>query len=55
MISRWPMWLQLLVMVPHAVLATVLLWIWWPKTPRDWLRWFACGAYFVLFYLILVR
>jgi hypothetical protein len=49
------MWLQLLVGLPHAMFLAILLWIWWPKTGRDWLFGAACFGYFVLFYFVFVR
>jgi hypothetical protein len=54
-IDQWPMWLQVLVVVPHAVLATVLLWLWWPKSDREWLRFLACAAYLLLFYFVFIH
>jgi hypothetical protein len=53
--DHWPMWLQLLIGLPHAMFLAILLWIWWPKTVRDWLFGAACFAYFVLFYFVFVR
>jgi hypothetical protein len=53
--DHWPMWLQLLVGLPHAMFLAILFWIWWPKTLRDWLFGAACFAYYVLFYLVFIR
>jgi hypothetical protein len=54
-LQTWPRWLQIVVMIPHAALIAVLLWVWWPKTSREW-RWFgALLAYAVVFYLIFIR
>ena len=55
-IETWPMWLQIVVMVPHALLAGALLWLWWPRESAKQRRWFlALSAYFLLFYWIFVR
>ena len=53
--DHWPMWLQLLVGLPHAMFLAILFWIWWPRTLRDWLFGAACFAYFVLFYFVFIR
>jgi hypothetical protein len=34
----WPTWLQMLVMVPNALLAGYACWMWWPKSKREWNR-----------------
>ena len=51
----WPLWLQVLVGVPHALLAMILVWVWTP-TRKQGLYW-AVGlfAYLCLFYLVFVR
>jgi hypothetical protein len=51
----WPFWLQMLVVTPHAVLIFSLVWLWWPKTNRQWYWYFGLLAYFGLFYVIFVR
>src|SRR5713226_5649104 len=33
-VDERPMWLQFLVLGPHAILAGVLLWVWWPKSDK---------------------
>jgi hypothetical protein len=33
--SDWPHWLQMLVLVPHGLLASVMCWIWWPKSEKE--------------------
>ena len=53
--DHWPMWLQLIVGLPHAMFLALLMWIWWPRTPRDWLFGAACLTYFVAFYFIFIR
>jgi hypothetical protein len=50
----WPLWLQVSVGVPHAILAGLLAWVWTPTGKRG-LYW-ALGlcAYLFLFYLVFV-
>lgn len=54
-IDQWPMWLQVVVIVPHAILFFAAMWFWWPRSGkgRYWLL--AVLAYFWLFYLIFIR
>jgi hypothetical protein len=54
-IDQWPFWLQMIVMLPHAVLAGALLWVWWPKSKKGLIRWCACWVYLLLFYFVFVR
>jgi len=28
----------MLILVPHGLLASVMCWIWWPKSAREWKR-----------------
>lgn len=53
--ADWPLWLQVLVGVPHALLAGVLAFVWRPLRGKS-LYW-AVGlfAYLCVFYLIFVR
>lgn len=54
----WPLWLQLLLGVPHAVLASVMCWLWWPKTDKEWRLFGFLVAYLLLaltFYMIFLR
>ena len=53
--DHWPIWLQLLVGLPHAIFLVIMIWIWWPKTTRDWLFGLACFTYYALFYFVLIR
>ena len=51
-INDWPLWLQLLVAIPNAILATYLLWIWWPKNRKEANRFtLVATAYCLLVYL----
>lgn len=54
-LEHWPLWLQLLVLVPHVVLFSAALWLWWPKSRHG--RYWLVGvlAYFWLFYFVFVR
>ena len=54
-INQWPFWLQMVVVTPHAILAAVLVGVWWPKSNKEWLRWSACFCYLVLFYFVVIR
>jgi len=49
----WPLWLQILVLVPHGVLGWVMFWLWWPKDNKGWKRFGILAAYLVLFYLVM--
>ncbi len=40
--SSW----QRLVYLPAGVLASVLLWVWWPKSESQWRRWWIAWAAF---------
>jgi hypothetical protein len=54
-LEDWPLWLQIVVMVPHAALATTLLWFWWPKSEREWMRFLACLVYLAVFYFVFIH
>jgi len=51
----WPLWVQALVGIPHALLAGILAWVWRPLRGRS-LYW-AAGlfVYLCLFYLVFVH
>jgi len=53
--AHWPLWVQIVVAVPHALLAGLVLWGWWPKTRRGY--WWFTGAviYLFVFYFVFVR
>ena len=50
-VDDWPFWVQLLVFGPHAILMGVLLWVWWPKSDKEWRRFGILLAYLIAFYL----
>jgi CHASE2 domain-containing sensor protein len=50
----WPLWLQLLVGVPHALLAGILAWVWRPLRGRGFYWAVGAFAYLCLFYVIFV-
>ncbi len=52
-VDERPMWLQFLVLGPHAILAGVLLWVWWPKSDKERRRFGILAAYQVLFWATL--
>jgi len=51
--ADWPYWLQLLVVVPHGILAAVAAWLWWPKTPETWRKFGIVAAYLLVFLLVM--
>ena len=51
--SDWPLWLQVLVVGPHGVLLSALVWLWWPKSDKGWRRFWFVSAYLVAFYLFM--
>ena len=53
--SHWPFWVQLLVVVPHAVLFFVAMWLWWPRSRQGKYWLVAVLAYFWLFYYVFVK
>ncbi len=54
-LGQWPLWLQLLVGLPHAALLLASVWLWWPKSGKGWLRFVCAIAYLWMFYLVFVR
>jgi hypothetical protein len=54
-LEHWPLWLQFAVLVPHALLASCVVWLWWPKSDRAF-KWFGLAlAYLLLFYFVCIR
>ncbi len=53
--DNWPLWLQLLVGVPHALLAGILVWVWTPLPGRGFYLAVGLFVYLCLFYLVFVR
>jgi CHASE2 domain-containing sensor protein len=51
----WPLWLQLLVGVPHAILGGVLAWVWTPTRRKGWYWAVGLFLYLSLFYAVFVR
>jgi Ca2+/H+ antiporter len=50
--EHWPLWLQLLIAIPNAIVMTILLWIWWPRKKEDVNRFsMIVGTYLLLIYL----
>jgi hypothetical protein len=50
-VDDWPMWVQVLVFGPPAIINGILLWVWWPKSKREWRRFEITFACLILFYL----
>jgi hypothetical protein len=53
--EEWPLWVQVLVGVPHAFLGGVLVWAWTPKSKRGWYLAVGLFLYLCLFYVVFVR
>lgn len=51
--SKWPGWLQTLVIAPNALLGFVATWLWWPKSKKEWNRFGIVAAYLIVFYLVM--
>jgi hypothetical protein len=51
--SQWPLWLQYAVMVPHGLLAGFAVWIWWPKSDKEWHKFGLVAGYLIIFYLVM--
>jgi len=51
---EWPAWLQMLVMVPNALLAGYAFWAWWPKSKREWNRFGWVMAYLIAFFSVMI-
>lgn len=51
--AEWPVWLQVLVLLPHGVLGWVAFWLWWPKSKKEWRKFgFVAGYLFVVFLVL---
>lgn len=53
-IDSWPLWLQVIVVLPHAATVMGLL-IWNPKTTKQWIYGLLASAYLFGFYWIFIR
>jgi len=51
--SEWPAWLQAVVVVPHALLGFCAVWLWWPKSDKDWRKFGFVARYLLIFYLVM--
>jgi hypothetical protein len=49
--SDWPTWLQALVLAPHVVLGFTAVWLWWPKSGKEWRKFGFVAAYLLNFLL----
>lgn len=47
--SDWPNWLQVAVMLPHALLRSLATWFWWPKTDEARRKFGFVAAYLLMF------
>ena len=58
-VEQWPLWLQLLLGIPNAIVMTILLWVWWPKNAKELKRYRVLAVpyliLFFLFYLLFLR
>ena len=48
--SDWPLWLQVLVVAPHGLLLSAMLWLWWPKSDKDRKRFWLVFLYLLCFF-----
>jgi hypothetical protein len=48
---NWPQWLQIAVILPHALLGFIATLLWWPKSQENWRRFAIVAAYFLVFFL----
>lgn len=51
--SEWPHWVQVAVILPHALLGFVATWLWWPKTDAAWRKFGFVAAYLLVFFLVM--
>jgi len=50
---EWPLWLQYVVLVPHALAGFLAFWLWWPKSDKDWRKFMCAAGYLFVVYLVL--
>jgi hypothetical protein len=57
-VNQWPMWLQLLIGIPNAIVLGILA-IWWPKDEQGWNKYAKVAipyfAVVLLFYFFFLR
>lgn len=51
--SDWPLWVRILVLVPHVALTAYALYIWWPKSGREENLGLLVAAYLLAFVLVM--
>ena len=51
----WPLWMRVLVGVPHVLLAGILAWVWRPLRGRAFYWAVGLFVYLCVFYLVFVR
>jgi len=52
--ADWPRWLQVAVMLPNCVLFYFAMYVWWPKTEREWRKLEMALAYLIVSFLVLI-
>jgi len=40
-------------MIPHGILASVAMWLWWPKSSKEWNKFGVVALYLVIFFLVM--
>ena len=51
--EHWPLWVQVVIAIPNAIIMTIFLWIWWPKTAKDINRFLTISSiYLLILYLV---
>jgi hypothetical protein len=51
--ADWPLWLQIVVLVPHGILGWVAVWLWWPKSEKEWRKFGFVALYLLAVFLVL--
>jgi hypothetical protein len=51
--SDWPLWLQIVVVVPHGILGFIAFWLWWPRSRNERNKFLIVAVYLFAFYLVM--
>jgi hypothetical protein len=51
--ADWPEWLKATVIIPHALLGFIAVWLWWPKSGKEWRKFGFVAGYLFVFYLVM--
>jgi hypothetical protein len=50
--EQWPLWFQLVIAIPDAIIMVSSLWIWWPKEAKDINRFSEVACIYIYGYFI---